>query len=324
MLLAETGDAVRATNALSSTIEGCHGLQFAFIDKAGNLSQAACSHLDAKNTERLARHYSTPETNQVIASMSNLRNGRFTSIEDFVDMKTFRETEFYHEMLRPREPNRVAMMSVVGAAGAMSFGLDQDPHAPLPNHSSILWAVRQFGRAMRQHILVSRPDQRSILLDFGGNGLGASRTEIGKASLGALTSKGTGAVVPASAKMRSEFERARRLALNGTAAHLVLPGDTGPCRVSLLPGPSAGRHHFVWVMANPLVAPEWSSNSLTAAFGLTPREASVVLEMLAGSSIEDTARHLGLSARSVRTYLSAVYAKVECDGQNGLLRKLLG
>lgn len=325
LTLAETGDATAATQAFSSMIDGCKGLQFAFIDGQGHFNQAACANVDAAVAERMAREFNTPQTNPVIAHMGQLRPGQFTDIETFVDMATLRRSEMYHELLVPIEPNRVAMMSTAAQAGVMSFGLDQDVAAALSQASQVVWVAHQFGRAMHQHILATRPQHNALLLEADGQPLGAHAATLGGTSRGTLKMRGAiGPVVPTSRTMQGAFHEARRAASVGQVRALVLPGECGPCRVSLSPGPKLGQRHVIWVCVSPLRAPAWSRVSLAASYALTPREASVVLALLNGGGIEDIAFELGLSPRSVRTYLSAAFNKTACAGQPELLRKLLG
>lgn len=325
LALAEGGDFSSITNAISTVIEGCSGLQLAFVDANGNFHQCASPGLDADNSERLRTEFSTPLTNPVIAKMAGLPTRRFVDVWDMVDVATYLESEFYHEMMKPREPCSVAMMSAPGKAGLLSLGLEQDAAAPLPDHNIGAWFAEQVHRAVGLFMANTAPSRSSLLLDGAGYAIGNSAANMELFSLGALKSAGPNRPArPNSTNMLAEFGLKLRAATKGNRTEMILPGDAGPCRVRFAPGPNLSTLPTAWVDVEQLQGPIWTSSSLEEIFGLTPREASVVVALLQSQDIRKVATHLGLTTRSVRTYLSSIYDKTETSGQVELIGVLMG
>lgn len=165
----------------------------------------------------------------------------------------------------------------------------------------------------------------AIMMDPAGVAMGLSPGEIARLSYGTLRRRHRDAsLCPRAAGMQEEFEAMHCAAKSGTACDMVLPGECGAYRVHLVPGRGDSRGRRVLVEISPFSKPVWSSASLRATYGLTEREASVVLHLLDGYDIAQTGNRLGLLPRSVRTYLSTVFSKTCASGQADLMRRLLG
>ena len=67
-----------------------------------------------------------------------------------------------------------------------------------------------------------------------------------------------------------------------------------------------------------------SMTQLQACFGLTPAEAALALEILAGDGLQACAGRLGISQTTARTHLSHVFEKTGARRQAELVRLLLG
>lgn len=325
LTVVETGDTSTIAQAISDSIDGSQGFQLAFVDGLGNFNQSRCLGLDPDLEARLAREFSTPATNPVVAQMDRVPYGRFTDIHDFVDMRLLEESEFYQEMLAPRRPGRVAMMSLHGAAGVMSLGLEQDKDASLNQAQIARGYCEQVHRALSLWFASQSPSQSAFALEASGVPLGSASQYVEQASLGVFSSAGSGRPVRTNDKtLQPEFDRLLFDALAGRSVEMVAQGIGGLCRVRLTGNSSFGNVDFVWVEVTSLHAPVWNTLSLGSAYTLTPREASVVLELLSGAGTAMIAEKLNLSLRSVRTYLSAIYAKTETTNQAQLVSKLLG
>ena len=323
--IVENGDTSQATQAMSDTIDGSSGLQLAFIDGDGNFNQSRCLGVDPVVEMRLATEFNTPEKNPVVARMNRVPFGRFTDIRDFVDMPTYQESEFYHEMLKPREPARVAMMVVPGQAGMLSLGLEQDQEASIQQAQSVAWFAGQIHRALGLWYASQSHHQSAFLIDESGVPMGISGPQIDQASLGTLTTAGPGRPVkPCDPGLGEEFGSKFKLALKGFASTVFARGETGPCRIHLEGALTSTTNRAVSVEVTRLQMRDWTPASLRSVYGLTPREASVTLGLLAGKNTSDIAAELGLSIRSVRTYLGAILAKTQTEGQVQLVGKLLG
>ena len=57
-------------------------------------------------------------------------------------------------------------------------------------------------------------------------------------------------------------------------------------------------------------------------YGLTPREAALALLLMAGLTLEESARKLGVTTNTVRTLLKRVTAKTDSRSQADLVRRL--
>jgi DNA-binding CsgD family transcriptional regulator len=135
-----------------------------------------------------------------------------------------------------------------------------------------------------------------------------------------------GPVRPSFKALVQEFERSlASVALTGNSARLICPDARGaPHVVTLSPGPPEGIRNVVWVSVERAERLKWSETELRAMHHLTRREASVVIALLEGADIDLAATQLGLSSRSVRTYLSNVYGKMGVSSQVDLMKRLLG
>lgn len=323
--LADTGDAGLVTDVMSSMIPGSNALQLAFLGQDGSYVESTCRFSDRAHLDRLARDFSTPETNPVIARLADLPPNRFAQVEDFVDQNVYFNSEFYDEMIRPLGNSRVAMMTLWGAYGGLSLGLCQDNTAQLQDAQKTRSIALQIQHAMEMFIKKDKPEACAILLDGAGCAVGESTKDVGRNSLGALrATSAVSPVEPARQILRADFRAMFQKALAGAKAALVLIGDNGPVHATLQPGPVLRNWPLVWVETRALIAPNWTAAGLGAAFGLTPRESSVTLLLLRGKTVDEIADNLNLSARSVRTYLSVIFQKTGTNGQLGVVAKLLG
>lgn len=64
-------------------------------------------------------------------------------------------------------------------------------------------------------------------------------------------------------------------------------------------------------------------DDLRIAWGLTPAEARLATLMLKPMSLQETARHLGISLETARTHLKALFAKTQTNRQAELVLRLL-
>jgi DNA-binding CsgD family transcriptional regulator len=74
---------------------------------------------------------------------------------------------------------------------------------------------------------------------------------------------------------------------------------------------------FVVAPANHFGVPtQW----LIEAFRLTPSEAKVALAVASGMPVREAARHFGLTANTIKTHLSKLFAKTGVSRQSELAR----
>ncbi len=70
-------------------------------------------------------------------------------------------------------------------------------------------------------------------------------------------------------------------------------------------------------------APPLSVGCSTGAFNLTNREREVLQRVAQGERSKEIATHLGISERTVKTYLSSIYTKLEVDSRAAAVAKAL-
>lgn len=327
MDIAERGDATKAVSWMADNLEGCSGAMVSFMSPDGSHMPSTYGKADRKLTDQIDQNYCSPGTNPVMNNIHTVAAGRTLLLEDIVvDKRGYLDGAFYQEVFKPREPAKSTMTRFDGRFGMTSIGIEQDPLAIDANAGLTPLFGEQILRAFDLLATASSPFANSILVDAGGQALSSGRLDIDRQSLGTLTSPGAGrAVLPAAKPMKTEFNEALAAVIRqGAERSLVLPGSAGPCQVHIQPGPQINGARVAWITAIRMEAPSWSLVSLMALHGLTPREASVTLALLEGRTNEQIAAELGLSNRSVRTYLSQVFAKTETDGKVGLVLRLTG
>lgn len=111
------------------------------------------------------------------------------------------------------------------------------------------------------------------------------------------------------------------------AEHLQLHADEiGPIDVLGLPthgGEGSGGSPCVLFLTAPEVGANAPEEVLACCYGLTRGEARVVAAILAGRSVESTARTLGIRRETVRTHLKRIFSKVGTTRQSDLIAILL-
>jgi len=307
--IVEHGNAEAAAAMYSNAVDGCKGMQVAFADATGALTQAACAQMDRRTFDRLGTEFNTPERNPVMAALPSAKLGGFQQIEDFVDQRTYLESEFYGELMAPRGGSMVSMMFLPGPYGMLSFGLDQDPSSKFQDAVTTEWIGRQIKRCFELRIKTSAPGYNAILVDTAGRPVGCGGTEIDIKTSGVLTSAGPFEPVTSTDQRHGqEFQSKLENAIAGQPEKLMMAGRGVPYQVVMTPGPRLGPWHVAWIEVQPLQAPEWNEIALMATYNLTPRESSVVMCLLNGLDVDG----------------SCVFSKTQTSGQVELVRRLHG
>lgn len=93
--------------------------------------------------------------------------------------------------------------------------------------------------------------------------------------------------------------------------------------------PSFPKGHGIWFGSTMqdgdtgLETPRATADELRLAWGLTPAEARLAHLLLLPLSLQESARHLGISSETARTHLKALFGKTRTHRQAELLVKLL-
>ena len=325
--VAETGDMLEATHVMAAAIDGCAGFHCTFTTSNGIRRQIAYALTPSEVGERLkSPEFQRPETNPIAAGFMKLRPGRMTPVEQFVDMRAYHESQLYQELIEPYHTPNISSMMIPGRFGILSFGLGQEAGV---KRSSLRRAERMafhVARALDLYSMSKSPGEGAFLVDEGGYLAGTGDIGVRRLSLSTLTVPSHGApVTPIARAMEQAFRQGLIRAARGETVNIILPDTEGrSVRVRLSPGPDLDNLPVVWVHARSTTGPDWSREALSAVHGLTPREASVVLELLTGATVEEIAARLGLTERSVRTYLSGAFSRTQTGSQSSLVAKLLG
>lgn len=109
---------------------------------------------------------------------------------------------------------------------------------------------------------------------------------------------------------------------DGQPALVAVRTPSGPLIAALLPARADGT--FVVVVNRKGKDSPPIDKALMQAFGLTRREANVLMPLLRGQSIEAAAAELGIAVPTARSHLHKLLAKTETTRQGDLIQKVLG
>ncbi len=325
--IAETGQLNQATETMARSIDGCVGLHCTFMSASGAREQMTYALTPEVVGERLKTDFQTADDNPMIASGHRLPMGRLTMVERYVDMDAYLASELYQEMIEPYDTPYISTIVLPGRHGLVSFGLGQ--RDGMTEHSLQRAEVMAFNvaRAFDLYVGTQAPGRGAFLIDPAGCLVGQSDVSISRLTDGVLRLSSIGGPVrPAINAIVPIFQRTLSYVTEtGQAARLTCPNEKGvPYVVTISAGPALGPHKVLWVNSERSQRLHWSLDELQAVYRLTGREASVVVAILGGASIATAADDLGLSERSVRTYLSNVFGKMGVTSQVQLLQHLLG
>lgn len=108
--------------------------------------------------------------------------------------------------------------------------------------------------------------------------------------------------------------------LSGTGAYTILVSPLPRNESAFLTSYPAA----IVVITDPRAAQPSSPVVLCTAFGLTPAEAAVAMALVEGKTVVEIARARGVSLRTVRAQLEAIFRKTGTARQADLVRQLLG
>ncbi|KIT14770.1 helix-turn-helix transcriptional regulator [Jannaschia aquimarina] len=329
-----------AVQAISDDIDGATlavGSLDPVLDGAG---VRAVAELDGHVGGRLWGDLSTPSRNPALRFLSNSEPGRLLHYRPWMSWDTLRRSDLYEQVL---EPGRIGMESAgmrlpVPGYGDLQVYCGLRRERPWLDRATLVRtesSLRALGRAVG-HGLRRRGVRRTgatactHALDatfvIGADGQMLSRTGAADNLIaeGVLLRMREGITHWVDARAAEAVRPLIAAALCGDERRGVFPRGRRMLLVRTFPGPSSDRRPTVVLAAGWARPPQWSSHDLRVAYDLTPREAQVVLGVIAGRTPDQIASGAGLKAASVRMYLKRVYAKTETRGQVNLLAMLAG
>lgn len=126
----------------------------------------------------------------------------------------------------------------------------------------------------------------------------------------------------------SVAEAARAHGIPRTALVLVRRPGRAPLSLFVMragdapPGLVDSHHPVLLLLVDPERSPMAGPETLKATFGFTPREAECAGLLMRGCSLEDTARALGVTRNTVRTFLAHMAAKTDSHSRPELIARL--
>ena len=282
----------------------------------------------------LEARYLVAETNPVLRRLPFAPRERFAHAGSFTDWQSYLRSDLYEDYARPADCFHTGIILTEAGGSPYMAALGMRDGAEWPDEASLDRLRRDVRAVLRAHeASLARaacdgadwPGRvRGLVLD---GTLRFWRLTIAEARalvrLGLLRRPDEGAVAEPLGEGR--LGAAVRSARGGHAVRLVARAPDGEAyQLALAPGPSVRGERTVVVETEPLRPAAWDTDSLAEAFGLTCREAQVVLHLLSGGTTSTAADVLRLTRETLRTYLRAAYAKTGASGQCQLVALLNG
>ena len=111
----------------------------------------------------------------------------------------------------------------------------------------------------------------------------------------------------------------------GACRRLVLSDECGKFHlVALARGPDVPFGPTLTIACEPVRRASWSHESLRAIFAATPREADIILMLLAGAETAEMVTALGIGPETIKTHMSGIYRKTGARSRLHLASMLLG
>jgi DNA-binding CsgD family transcriptional regulator len=195
--------------------------------------------------------------------------------------------------------------------------------------------LAEAGLAALEHL-----DTAMLLLDRQGRLVHANAAGVAMLAADDGLAASTAGLVAAAPKLTRTLQAVLDAAIGGSGSRILarsgamrLPRPSGrpslalvalPLRPGLdLHGLGARATPAVLIcITDPMNAAELPQRHLTALFGLTPAEASLANDLLAGHELRDIADRRRRSVHTVRTHLARLMAKTETDRQSELMKLL--
>jgi DNA-binding CsgD family transcriptional regulator len=124
-------------------------------------------------------------------------------------------------------------------------------------------------------------------------------------------------------RLMSELPEADALALRDRIVHVARAGRPSAWEEFTLCVARGSDSATTVVQLVPVLSATGAAHALERAFGLTPREAQVCLQLAAGRTDDRIAAALGISYWTVRTHLRKVFIKFDVANRVELTRALI-
>lgn len=300
------------------------------LDADFRMSTCATRGLAPDLQDYMERELLDAGSNPVVAGFPSMRIGRLQPIVAFSDLAAYRRSDAYRRFAMPLQADHGGAFRVRRPTGyyvAVTGRREEHGWFAEAEARGLAALYGELARAcdLRVRLAAARCEGRGgLLLDVRMRPIKVFAPSEGPPCL-RVSPKGIAAL---DARLHPALERAFGEALRGgpeEERRLVLHDPDGGLHVvALVAGPTVPFGRTVSLRSEPLARPVWTAASLRDVFGLTAREAAVVLRVLDGQSTGEIVAVLGMGLETVRTHLAAAYAKTGTGGRVRLVSRLLG
>jgi DNA-binding CsgD family transcriptional regulator len=338
---AEDAPVDRGARAICEALGSCDA-QASLVDPlSGDGIAEGFAYFDPSLAERMASDFSTPETNPILAAMSDMSAGRFAHHTALLNADRLMESAFFVDWWRSSglrdHGGAIALPASVGRTAWVAVGCLRDRDwFDASELSFVSAASHAMANAMRTRAAF---DLRTARASLDARGPDAAwlldrtrRIHLANGAADALDAAPDAALRVRRGRLRlgdgardARLERTIERVLHGRGAGAaILLADRGAfAKVTVAPGPRYRGSSCALVILERPRAMSWTAEDLRAAYDLTPREAEVAIAIAAGGRPAQIAETLGLSPDSVRVYLKRVFSKTGAAGQGPLASMLL-
>jgi DNA-binding CsgD family transcriptional regulator len=301
------------------------------LDVDFRMSTSATRGLAPELEAFMERELLDPRTNPVVEGFPRMGLGRIEPLAAFSDLTAYQRSDAYQRFARPLRADYGGAFRVRRPTGhyvAVTGRRERDGWFSAEEAARLAALYDDLARAcdLRTRLveIEGAGDRAGLLLDIRMRPVRVFAPTGGPPCL-RVSAAG---VSPLDASRRPAFARAFVEALrHGPEAErrLLLRDPDGALHVvTLVCGPTVPFGRTVVVRSSPLARPVWTAASLRDVFGMTPREAATVLQVLRGASTEEACSALAVSPETVKTHLAAAFAKTGTDSRVRLISRLLG
>lgn len=331
-----------------AAIVGARAGALAFVDPGRDLGFASVIGLPEDSPERYSNHY--VQVDPLTPTLLFAKEYDILHCEDVMPLSAFARNEYYEDMLEPSgvmdiasspfrlEDSKVGVLTFMRAKSSGQFDRGQlSQIAPLLPH--VDQATRMFEQFAALHDLeratqagFDAAHEAMVLSDAAGRVVRANPaayllldrcTGLGiRAGRLEVMSPGDGAILECALRIAAEVGSGRS-AEEVPIVRIEEPsGDV--LRVRALPVSGGSWLGGVWLwQPTVLLDLSWEKQhrrlAPSVSAELSPRQIEVTELAIAGATIEDMARILGVSENTVRSHLKAIYRKLDVSSRVELL-----
>ena len=329
-----------ALEAVCEALGSVTGYAALFEPSGGQSSNEGFANVDPALIALLRTEFADPETNPILRAMPRMQQGRLSHNQNLIDLDFIRGTRFYEEwwvptgvgdhaagLLLPSPDGRIAWVTIGCLQGRDWFDPQERSfaEAALGGIARSLKAIAALSHEKADAVVLAQEPGPSWLIDGSSHVCLNNTAALREEADGRSVRRRNGALSLIDAQDDARFSALVASICGGSSSGgvLVVSGLRGFTCLDVEPGPRYRDERTALVTLRASRPIPWTGDELQRAFDLTPREAAVVLALVAGLRPVDIAAALGIQSSSVRLYLKRVFAKTGTQGQGPLIAMLL-